>query len=85
MIVHFFYLFFTLGNLYSVSFNFFSYFSANSSEIFIKKKNDFCVLVSENWDLFNEYIIKYRLVNLALAGSIGMTLVILACALPQYK
>lgn len=29
--------------------------------------------------------IAFRLVNLALAGSIGMTLVILACALPQYK
>lgn len=27
----------------------------------------------------------HRLVNLALAGSIGITLIILACALPQYK
>lgn len=30
-------------------------------------------------------IFLHRLVNLAFAGSIGMTLVILACALPQYK
>ncbi|CAK1551471.1 unnamed protein product [Leptosia nina] len=29
--------------------------------------------------------ISFRLVSLAFAGSIGMTFVILACALPQYK
>lgn len=31
------------------------------------------------------YVFVFRLVTLAFAGSIGMTLVILACALPQYK
>lgn len=36
-----------------------------------------------DFHIFCKFI--YRLVNLAFAGSIGMTLVILACALPQYK
>lgn len=33
----------------------------------------------------NDVFFSFRLVTLAFAGSIGMTLVILGCALPDYK